>query len=235
MQNLKLQEGLSSIPDDATEYLPPARASEPAGRFTPLIASEALTSSSSSSLSGSGEGWNGHHHEVDDENYGGPTVDNHSDDGEHAVEDSAVPGGQGHSEEGSDETRRIFDLMMANSEETVWAILRSVPLDQALEVQDKVENYLKFLLSPHGGYGGGGGLKHPERPPQKRRPKTKDPGGKRVRSQKHGNKKVTDASRRAGNPEGRASSSRPAKRFKDSTGLGSGKKKSKKSSSSSVD
>ena len=173
----------------------------------------------------------------DDDNYWGPALDESSD--VHPAE-PAIRKGQ--DRKGCDQ-RRVFTNMMTKSKDDVSGILKSMSLDEALEVQRKIGLYAPFLLGSYSKEGGGG-AENPTYPPQKGRPRTKDSrgrllGGNDVRG-KAGNPQGQDIKHdglpgkpgaQIGNPEGRVGTCRRGKRHRDSVGLGS-EKKGKKSSGS---
>ena len=150
---------------------------------------------------------------------------------------------KGQNRKGCDK-RRVLANMMAKSKDDVSDILKSVSLDEALEVQRKMDLHARFLLGSYSKEGGGG-AKNPARPTQKRRPRTKDSRGRLLGENdvrgKAGNPQGQDVKpsglpgkpgAQVGNPEGCVvSSSRRGKRHRDSVGLGSGKKGKKSSGS----
>ena len=132
---------------------------------------------------------------------------------------------------------------MAKAKDNVSDILKSVSLNEALEVQQKIDLYVRFFLASYSKESGGG-AKNPASPPQKGRPRTKDSRSRFLVEndvcEKAGNPQGYDIKpdrlpckpgEQVGNPEGRLGSRRRGKRHRDSVGLGSGKK-SKKSSGS---
>ena len=133
-----------------------------------------------------GEGWDGHH-DGNDANYWGPSLD-HSD-GVHPAEPD-VRAGQ---DRKVSDQRRAFANMMSKSKENVGTILRSVSLDEARVMREKIDEYVSFLLKKPDG-GDAVGPKNPARPPQKgSRPKENDSRGKPLddRGGTSGRKKTT--------------------------------------------
>ena len=169
--------------------------------------------------SGHGEGWDGHH-DGNDANYWGPSLD-HSD-GVHPAE-PAVRAGQ---DRKVSDQRRFFANMMSNSKENVGTILRSVSLDEARIMQEKIDEHVSFLLKKPDG---GDGPNNPARPPQKGRPKKKDSRGKPLDDRGDVRSEENDSSVKAGNPEGRDGSTRREERFKDCIGAGSRKRRKRAS------
>ncbi|CAB1114664.1 unnamed protein product [Ectocarpus sp. CCAP 1310/34] len=146
----------------------------------------------SSVLSSSGHsvGWDGND-EGRDEKYWGPTCDE-AVDGIHP----AGPGRAAQDRSASDK-RRVYAHLMATSKELVGDIMRSVPLHQALSVQDKVGEYLRYLLNSSAG---STGVQNPGEAPKKGWPK-KD--GRRQPLQHR-----SGAKEEPGKPEGQQGKSR---------------------------
>ena len=72
---------------------------------------------------------------------------------------------------------------MAKSKDNVIDVLNSVSLDDVLEVQLKIDLYVRFLLGSHSKEGGRG-AKNPARRPQKGRPITKGLEGETFRRER---------------------------------------------------
>ena len=161
------------------------------GKDSPWSISSVLSSS------GHGVGWDGHD-EGSDENYWGPTCDE-AVDGIHPAE----PGRAAQDRSASDK-RRVYAHLMAKSKELVGDIMRSVPLHQALSVQDKVGDFLRYLLNSSAG---GTGVQNPGEAPKKGRPK------KDARRQPLQHR--LGAKEEPGNPEGQQGKSRQTKRIRD--------------------
>ena len=166
--------------------------------------------------------WDGHR-SGDDDNCWGPTLDDNSND-VHLAEPATR---KGQDRKGCDQ-RRVLANMMTKSKDNISDILKSVSLDEALEVQRKIGLYAPFLLGSYSKEGGGG-AENPTYPPQKGRPRTKDSrgrllGGNDVRG-KAGNPQGQDIKHdglpgkpgaQIGNPEGRVGTCRRGKRHRDS-------------------
>lgn len=148
------------------------------------------------SSSGHGVGWDGHD-EGSDDNYWGPTRDEALD-GIHPAEP-----GRAAQERSASDKRRVYGHLMAKSKELVGDIMRSVPLHQALSVQDKVGDFLRYLLTSAGGTG----VQNPGEAPKKGRPKKDD----RRQPLQH----RSGAKEEPGNPEGQQGTSRQTKRIRD--------------------
>ena len=163
-----------------------------AGSDLPWSVSKTLTSS------GHGVGWDGQH-EGDDKNYWGPTCDGNSD-GVHPSE----PAARAAQDRDASDKRRVYACMMAKGKDLVEEIMRSVPLSQALSVQEKVEEYARFLLAE---FGGSTCVKNPAKPPKKGRSKKDD------RSQPPQHRTGVEEEPR--NPKGQQGSSRQTRRMRD--------------------
>lgn len=160
---------------------------------SPWSVSEVLTSS------GHGEGWDGHVDTAGDDNYWGPTCEDL--DGVHPAE----PAVRAASRTASDQ-RRVFANMMAKSKDFVGDIMRSVPLNEALTIQDKVGEYVQFLLDSRGD----SGVKNPANAPKKGRPKKA--AGTNVNDERAGGPKIKEEAK---NPQGQKGTSRRQKRHRD--------------------
>ena len=111
---------------------------------------------------GHGDGWDGRT-DSPDENYWGPTYD--EDGGGEGVH-PAERGGRAGERRACDE-RRAFATMMAKSKENVSEILKAVPFDKALMIQNELDKYVRFLFAnPDADK-----LKNPAQVPKQGRPK----------------------------------------------------------------
>lgn len=169
------------------------------GGDLPWSVSEVLKSS------GHGEGWDGHA-EGDDDNFWGPTCEDDWD-GIHPSE----PQERTARERDAADKRRIFACMMARSKDHAGDIMRSVPLSQALDVHEKLGEYLRFVLAQHSG---GTDVKNPAKPPKKGRPKKKKESTESTtESLRQGSAKK--AKEEPHNPQGQIGKSRQKRRIKD--------------------
>ena len=80
----------------------------------------------------------------DDGKYGWPTLDDNSDD----VHPTKPAIRKGQDMKGCDQ-RRAFANVMGKIKDTVSDILKSVSLDEALEVQQNIDLYARFLLGSY--------------------------------------------------------------------------------------
>lgn len=155
---------------------------------------------------GHGDGWDGCV-VGDDDNYWGPTLDDPNGDDSVAPSERGVQAAEGR--QASDQ-RRAFATMMARSKENVSEILKTVPFAKALEIQEELDDLVRFKLHEPSSSS-----------------KTRNPApavGKRRPKKKKGPAPVPGA---AGNPEGRQDKSRGSKRMRDAFGAGSGQKQKK--------
>ena len=120
--------------------------------------------------------WDGHR-SGDDDNCWGPTLDDNSND-VHLAEPATR---KGQDRKGCDQRRVLANMM--KSKDNISDILKSVSLDEALEVQRKIDLYARLLLGSYSKEGESG-AKNPAHPPQKGRPRTKDSRGKTFRGER---------------------------------------------------
>ena len=165
------------------------------GEDLPWSVSEVLKSS------GHGEGWDGHT-EGDDVNFWGQTCDKDSG-GVHPSE----PAERTARDKDAADKRRVFACIMAGYKDYAGDIMRSVPLNQALNVKEQVGEYVRFILTSQSA---GTDVKNPAKPPQKGRPR------KEKESTTGGSlQQQPCVKEEAGNPQGQQGKSRQKRRIKD--------------------